>query len=93
MKVPIFWDIAPCCPYMNRRFGGTYHPPPHLQGRNQPNKKPACYQVARQTLPSQLLAYWFLALLIFDPKDGDDMFLRSVESYTVKRAIFQTSVF
>jgi hypothetical protein len=25
MKVAIFWDTAPCNPYMSRRFGGTYH--------------------------------------------------------------------
>jgi hypothetical protein len=25
MKVPVFWHIAPCSPYMDRRFGGTYH--------------------------------------------------------------------
>jgi hypothetical protein len=31
MNVAIFWDIAPCSPYLNRRFGGKYHP--HLQGR------------------------------------------------------------
>jgi hypothetical protein len=30
-NVAIFWDIAPCTPYVNRRFGGTYHL--HLQGR------------------------------------------------------------
>jgi hypothetical protein len=28
-NVAIFWDIAPCSPYVNRRFGGTYHH--HLQ--------------------------------------------------------------
>jgi hypothetical protein len=31
IKLVIFWDIAPCSPYMNRCFGGTYHR--HLQGR------------------------------------------------------------
>jgi hypothetical protein len=31
MKTAIFWDIALCSPYMNRRFEGTYHL--HLQGR------------------------------------------------------------
>jgi hypothetical protein len=31
MNVTIFWDIAPCSPYVNRRFGGTYHL--YLQGR------------------------------------------------------------
>jgi hypothetical protein len=38
MKVAIFWDIAPCSPYMNQRFEGTYHH--HLQSRNRPRKKP-----------------------------------------------------
>jgi hypothetical protein len=31
LKVTIFWDIALCSQYMNRRFGGTYHLP--FQGR------------------------------------------------------------
>jgi hypothetical protein len=25
MIVAIFWDTAPCSPYVNRRFEGTYH--------------------------------------------------------------------
>jgi hypothetical protein len=29
-NVEIFWNIKPCIPYMNRRFGGTHHF--HLQG-------------------------------------------------------------
>jgi hypothetical protein len=24
INVATFWDIAPCCPYVNRRFGRTY---------------------------------------------------------------------
>jgi hypothetical protein len=31
MNVPIFWDIGPCGPYVNWRFGGTYNL--HLQGK------------------------------------------------------------
>jgi hypothetical protein len=31
MKVVFFWDTAPCSPYVNRCFRGTYHL--HLQGR------------------------------------------------------------
>jgi hypothetical protein len=31
MKIATFWVIAPCSPYMNRSFGGTYRL--HLQGR------------------------------------------------------------
>jgi hypothetical protein len=37
MKIVIFWDIAPCSPYMNRRFGGTYHF--HLQGRKSAERR------------------------------------------------------
>jgi hypothetical protein len=40
MNVAIFWDIAPCSSYANRCSGRTYHL--HLQGKNQPSKKPAC---------------------------------------------------
>jgi hypothetical protein len=25
MNAAIFWDISPCSPYGNRRFGGIYH--------------------------------------------------------------------
>jgi hypothetical protein len=25
MNIVIFWNIAPCSPYVNRCFGGTYH--------------------------------------------------------------------
>jgi hypothetical protein len=31
MNVAIIKDIAPCSPYINRRFGGTYHL--HHQGK------------------------------------------------------------
>jgi hypothetical protein len=31
MNVAIVWDIAPCSPYVNRRFEEAYHL--HLQGR------------------------------------------------------------
>jgi hypothetical protein len=30
MEIPVFWDIAPYCPYVNRRFRGTYRL--HFQG-------------------------------------------------------------
>jgi hypothetical protein len=29
MNVDVFWDVAPCSPYVNQRFGETYHL--HLQ--------------------------------------------------------------
>jgi hypothetical protein len=31
MKNAVFWDVAPCWSWVNRRFGRTYHL--HLQGR------------------------------------------------------------
>jgi hypothetical protein len=36
MNVAIFWDMAPCSSYVNRRFGRTYHL--HLQDKKQPTK-------------------------------------------------------
>jgi hypothetical protein len=37
MNVAIFWDMALCSLYMNRRFGGTYHL--HLQCRKLAKQK------------------------------------------------------
>jgi hypothetical protein len=37
--VAIVWNIAPCSPYVSRRFGETHHL--HVQSRNQQNIKPA----------------------------------------------------
>jgi hypothetical protein len=37
MNVAMFCDIAPCCSYVNRRFGGIYHL--HLQGRKSTKKE------------------------------------------------------
>jgi hypothetical protein len=34
MKNTVFWDVAPCSYFVNRRFGGTYRL--HLQGRKNP---------------------------------------------------------
>jgi hypothetical protein len=39
MKVAIFWDIAPCSPYVNRSFGGTFHL--HLHGRKSAEQRVA----------------------------------------------------
>jgi hypothetical protein len=44
MNVAIFWDLAPCSPYVNRRFGGTYHL--HLQGRKSLRQETSDQQVA-----------------------------------------------
>jgi hypothetical protein len=40
MNVAIFWDIEPCSPYVNRRFGGTYHL--HLQVWKSAEQETAC---------------------------------------------------
>jgi hypothetical protein len=45
-NVIVFWDISPCSPYVNRRFGGTYHL--HLQGRKSAEQETSVYQRARQ---------------------------------------------
>jgi hypothetical protein len=42
MKVAIFWDIAPCSPYMNGRFGGTYLL--HFQGRKAAEQEISVYK-------------------------------------------------
>jgi hypothetical protein len=40
----IFWHIAPCSLYVNRRFSGTYYL--HLQGRKSAQQENSVYQVA-----------------------------------------------
>jgi hypothetical protein len=39
MNVAAFWDIAPCSPYVNRRFRGTITY--IFRVKNQPSKTPA----------------------------------------------------
>jgi hypothetical protein len=74
--VAIYWGIAPCSPYVNDRFGGTYHL--HLQGRKS----------AQQETSVQQVTGWFLVRLIFDPEDLGDMFLRNVCSHTDYTALY-----
>jgi hypothetical protein len=66
----------PCSAYVNRRFGDNYHF--HLQGKNQPSKKPVCSWWLRNATCCKL----FLALLIFGPEYGGDNCLRNVCSHT-----------
>jgi hypothetical protein len=42
MNVAIFWDIAPCSPYVNQRFGGTYHL--YLQGKKSAEQETSVQQ-------------------------------------------------
>jgi hypothetical protein len=45
-NVVIFWDIAPCSQYVNRRFEGTYHL--RLQDRKSDEQETTVQQVGRQ---------------------------------------------
>jgi hypothetical protein len=73
----MFRNIAPCSPYVNGRFEGTYHS--HLQGRT---------SAEQGTMVWLFLASWFLARMIFDPEDGGDTFLRNVCSHTDYTAVY-----
>jgi hypothetical protein len=53
-NIAIFWDIPPCSPYVNRRFGRTCHL--HLQDE--------------ESAEQETSARSFLAQLICDPEDG-----------------------
>jgi hypothetical protein len=44
MNVAILWDIAPASPYVNPRFGGTYHL--NLQGQKSAEQETRVQQVA-----------------------------------------------
>jgi hypothetical protein len=44
MKNSVFWDVAPCRYFVNRRFGGTYRL--HLQGIKNPRAMNQRGQVA-----------------------------------------------
>jgi hypothetical protein len=59
-KVAIFGDIAPCSPYENRHFGGTYHL--HLQCRKSAEQETSVQQMARQNKQSAgISVIWGLA--------------------------------
>jgi hypothetical protein len=68
MKNAVFWDVASCRYFLNRRFGGTYRL--HLQGIRNPG---SCRLIL------QLPAHAGSSLVDFlYPKDGGDTFLRNV---------------
>jgi hypothetical protein len=46
LNVALFWDIAPCSPYVNRLFRGTYHL--HLHGRKLGEQETSVQLVARK---------------------------------------------
>jgi hypothetical protein len=53
MNVPIFRDIASCCPHVNRRFGGTCQF--YLQDRKSSEEETNLQQVIRQNSDRYLL--------------------------------------
>jgi hypothetical protein len=79
----IFWYIAPCAPYVNRRFRLSYHL--HLQGRKSADKETRVQQIVN---PLQPASRWFLARLIFYPQDGCDTFLLNGGSHTDHTALY-----
>jgi hypothetical protein len=60
MKNAVFWDVAPCKYFVNRRFGGTYRL--HLQGIRNPRAMNQREQVA---LSLQLYAHAGSSLVDF----------------------------
>jgi hypothetical protein len=78
MKAAIIWGIAPCIPYMNQRFGGTFSPP--YSGLKSSLSR-------NQQIHSHLLARCFLVRLFFDLENGGTVFLRNVGSYTNDMAL------
>jgi hypothetical protein len=59
MNVAIFWDVAQCSLFVNRRFGGTYHL--LLQGWKSAEQETSVQQVSRPKHAGFLLG-WFWAL-------------------------------
>jgi hypothetical protein len=55
MNVAIFWDIAPSNPYVNGRFGGTYHL--HLHSRKSSEQETSVQQLAMENPFSLLRVY------------------------------------
>jgi hypothetical protein len=68
MKNAVFWDVAPCRYFVNRRFGGTYHL--HLQGIRNPRAMNQRKQVGVYA-GSSLVDFLY-------PEDRGDTYLRNV---------------
>jgi hypothetical protein len=54
MNDTIFWDMAPLCLYVNRRFGGIYHL--NLQGKKSAEQEISLQHVARQNSVRRYIA-------------------------------------
>jgi hypothetical protein len=80
LKSYIFWDITPCSPLkINRRFGRIYRL--HFQCRMN-HVKNQHEAGSKQSSVSFFLHAGSLFGLLFDPKDGGDMYLRNVGWYS-----------
>jgi hypothetical protein len=102
LKNAVFWDVATCRPYMNRRFGGTYRL--HFQCRKirergrsvskwlqteSPVENTQLYKNREEGSVVQSAATcsrWFLARGFFYHENGGDKFLRNVGSYKIYTA-------
>jgi hypothetical protein len=76
MNVAIFWNIAPCSPNVNRRFGGAYQL--HFQSKKSAEQGTRVQQLTRHNYR-----------LIFGSEDKADPFLRNVRLHirTTRRYI------
>jgi hypothetical protein len=70
MNVAIFWDIAPCSPYVKRCFGGTYHF--LLQGRKSAKQETSVQPeesvhilTTRRFIPEDGIVYGLNILILF----------------------------
>jgi hypothetical protein len=81
LKNAVFWDVAPCRSYVNRRFGGKYCK----------SSTAGCFLLVTQSAAT--CSRWFLACGFFYPKDVDDTFLRNVGSHKIYRARHHKTVF
>jgi hypothetical protein len=72
IKNAVFWDVTPCGPCKNRRFGGT-HCPHHQSDKNQRARNMHCASVtiSSNVIPSSPILF---ALMM------EAMFLGSVDS-------------
>jgi hypothetical protein len=74
MKNAVFWHVAPCRSYVNRRFGGMYRL--HLQL--------GVFRLVTQS--AAICSRWFLASGFFYPEDEGDTFLQNVGSHNIYTA-------
>jgi hypothetical protein len=85
MKNAVFWDVAPCHSYKNRRFGRRCRLS-HQGGKNQSVRKTWAVRRVTSKRVSDSSIQLFPARG-FLPDDGGDMFLRNVRCYKTDTAL------